>query len=120
MENGKRKMENVKSRSSPFAVFHFPFSISTNVAAQIPAEVLDRLPNAIQVRVDLQRTLVRLDRLAGAAQMGVGMAHARERAEMAWHELDRAHAVGDRILVALAQIIGDRALVVRLGEIRGQ
>lgn len=74
------------------------------------------LTDRFQMWVDLQSSLIALDRLGQLALMGVAMAHSRPRPEMARHALYGAQTIQYRFVVSLLKIMRDRPLVVGFGE----
>ena len=69
------------------------------------------------MRVDLQRPMVALQRLARFGKMGIAVPHPGPRAKVARHSIGRVLAIGNALPESLLEVIGNRSLVVSFGKI---
>src|SRR5438552_18830807 len=81
-------------------------------------DLVARLDQAVDVRVDRQRLLITREGLFPAALVCVAVTQPCPGVEMARHQLHRALAVRHRAVPLLEEAMRDRSLAIGLGELR--
>lgn len=84
--------------------------------AQAVFEVFDGLRDFVEVGGDQKGLAVAVEGLAEVAEVDMAVAHACPCAEVAGHVFDGRPRVGERLVVSLGHVMGDRPLVVRFGK----
>src|SRR5262247_4001055 len=105
-------------RSGSPVVLRFPSCDLDIAPVDLFAQLLEQIGNALQVRVDGERTAERVERAFVVAELLQDDPQSRERAEMARLACQYFVDVGERAAEVFFRVVDGRAAVPRLGEIR--
>src|SRR5262249_47136847 len=109
--------DDARRRRGSSVVLRFPSCDLDIAPVDLFAQLLDQIGNALQVRVDGQRTAERVERAFVVAELLQDDPQSRERAEMARLACQHFVDVGERAAEVFFRVVDGRAAVPPLGEI---